>query len=66
VTIDPIKYSLVVRLNGGGILSTRQPTGTIALQACPNPSRGVVQVIGLVAGAPVTVSDMLGRLITTT
>jgi hypothetical protein len=66
VTVDPIMKSLVVRLNGGGILPTRQPTSTTALRAYPNPSQGTVQVTGLVAGAPVTVSDMLGRLITTT
>jgi hypothetical protein len=66
LTIDPIKYSLTVRLNGGGILPTRRPTGTAALRVYPNPSRGIVQVTGLVAGAPVTVSDALGRPVTTT
>jgi hypothetical protein len=64
LTIDPIRNSLTVRLNGGGVLPTRLATSTSALRLYPNPSRGAVQVTGLAAGATVAVSDALGRSVT--
>jgi hypothetical protein len=65
LTVDPIRHTLAVRFNGGGILPTRQPATTPALQVYPNPSRGMIHVTGLEAGAPVTVSDVLGHLLLT-